>query len=210
VSHQHQPAEPDQYEAVGVAIDSARRRPGFGWLMAGVWLFFLNKPFRQILHHDGMAERVLGLVGVIGFVIAYMTFFWYSRSKNMARVKSPLGIRLGFIATLAAFTALMLPAAGVTTLTALVFIEALGMMVLPLPGGVALGVALLAIAELSVQLVPGWRDDGSYGLSIVLGGLAVFAIRRARVGGKERAGGRQGFAGNAGRYVQKPVARAVK
>jgi two-component system sensor histidine kinase DesK len=194
VSHQHQPAEPDQYEAVGVALDSARRRPGFGWLMAGIWLFFLNKPFQQILRHDGMAERVLGLVGVIGFVIAYMTFFWYSRSRNLARVKSPLGIRLGFIATLAAFTVLMLPAAGVTTLTALVFIEALGMMVLPLRAGVALGVALLAIAELSVQLVPGWRDDGSYGLSIVLGGLAVFAIRRAMLRSIELAAARKEFA----------------
>ncbi|QNE23204.1 sensor histidine kinase [Kribbella qitaiheensis] len=141
-----------------------------------------------------MAERALGLLGVVGFAVAYMAFFWYARSNNMARVKTPMGVRLGFIVTLLALAALMLPAAGVTALTSLVFVEALGMMVLPLRVGVALGAGLLAVAELALRLTPGWRDDGSYSLSIVLGGLAVFGIRRAMLRSIELTAARKDFA----------------
>jgi two-component system sensor histidine kinase DesK len=64
-------------------------------------------------------------------------------------------------------------------LTTLVFVEASGMMLFPLRGGIVLGLSLLAIAELSLTVVPGWSDNGSYGFSIVLGGVAVFGVRRA-------------------------------
>ncbi|MDX6264951.1 MAG: two-component system, NarL family, sensor histidine kinase DesK [Kribbellaceae bacterium] len=185
----------DQYRGADLALDDMRRRPGFGWLLAGVWLFFLFKPFNTIIKHHDMGERVLGLVGVFGFATAYMTFFWYARSRNMARARTPtLGLQLTFIATLLGFTALMLPAAGVTSLTSLVFVEALGMMVLPLAGGVTLGVTLLAVAEITLHTIPGWKDDGSYGLSIVLGGLAVFGIRRAMLRTIELTAARQDFA----------------
>jgi two-component system sensor histidine kinase DesK len=163
-------------------------------VLAGVWLFFLNKPLQAVLEHDDMAERALGLIGVFGFAIAYMAFFWYARSKNMARVKTPLGLRLGFLVALLAFAALMLPAAGVTALTSLVFVEALGMMVLPLRGGVALGATLLGFAEIALHTIPGWHDDGSYSLSIVLGGLAVFGIRRAMLRSIELTVARKEFA----------------
>lgn len=194
MSTKDRPAEPDQYEVAGAAIDGVRRRPGLGWLLAGVWLFFLNKPLQVILGHDDMAERALGLVGIFGFAIAYMAFFWYARARNMARVESPIGLRLGFIATLLAFAALMLPAAGVTALTSLVFVEAMGMMVLPLSVGVALGATLLSIAEIALHSIPGWHDDGSYSLSIVLGGLAVFGIRRAMLRSIELTVARKEFA----------------
>jgi two-component system, NarL family, sensor histidine kinase DesK len=184
----------EQYDGAGAALDDMRRRPGFGWLLAGVWLFFLLRPFNTIVNHDDMGERLLGLVGVIGFVIAYMSFFWYARTRNMARIQTPLGLQLTFIATLLGLAALMLPAAGVTSLTSLVFVEALGMMVLPLRYGVALGASLLAIAELALHTIPGWHDDGSYGLSIVLGGLAVFGIRRAMLRSIEMTLARQDFA----------------
>ncbi|NEA31127.1 sensor histidine kinase [Streptomyces sp. SID13031] len=123
-----------------------------------------------------------------------MSFFWYARSKNMARVKSPLGLRLAFVLTLLALGALMLPAAGESSLTTLVYAEAMGMMVLPLRVGVALGVGLLAIAEIVMRTVPGWSDDGSYSLAIVLGGLAVFGIRRAMLRSIELTAARKEFA----------------
>jgi two-component system sensor histidine kinase DesK len=184
----------DQYEAIGDGLDSMRRRPSFGWLMAGVWLFFLNKPFEDILKHDNMAERVLGLAAITLFVVAYMGFFWYARARNMARVKAPIGLQIGFVVVLLGLGALMLPAAGESALTTLVFVEAMGMMVLPLRVGVGLGVGLLALAELVLRTVPGWKDDGSYSLAIVLGGLAVFAMRRAMLRSVELALARKEFA----------------
>ncbi len=194
MSSQHQPEVPDQYEAAGAALDSVRRRPGWGWLLAGVWLFFLSKPLGVILDHQDMGERALGLTALILFAVCYMGFFGYARFRNMARYPAPLALRLTFIAILLGLTALMLPAAGDSSLTTLVFIEALGMMVLPLRAGVALGVALLIGAEIALRLVPGWRDDGTYSLSIVLGGLAVFGIRRAILRSLELTAARKDFA----------------
>ncbi|WP_328320385.1 sensor histidine kinase [Kribbella sp. NBC_00382] len=190
-----QPGQPvDQFQGIGDKLEDIRQRPSFGWLLAGVWLFFLNKPFENIVKHDDMAERVLGLVAIVSFVVAYMGFFWYARSKNMARVKAPIGLQIGFVVVLLGLGALMLPAAGESALTTLVFVEAMGMMVLPLRVGIGLGVGLLALAELVLRTVPGWKDDGSYSLAIVLGGIAVFAMRRAMLRSVELAVARKEFA----------------
>jgi two-component system sensor histidine kinase DesK len=148
-------------------------------LMAGVWLFFLSKPFGVILKHDDLAERVLGLTALILFIAGYLGFSGWARYRAHLGLSSPLGMRLGFIAVLFGLAALTVPAAGESALTTLVFVEAMGMMLLPLRGGIVLGLSLLAIAELSLLVIPGWNDNGSYGSSIVLGGLAVFGVRRA-------------------------------
>jgi two-component system sensor histidine kinase DesK len=147
--------------------------------MAGVWLFFLSKPFGVILKHDDLAERVLGLSALILFMAGYLGFFGWARYRAHLGLSSPLGVRLGFIAVLFGLAALTVPAAGESALTTLVFVEASGMMLFPLRGGIVLGLSLLAIAELSLTVVPGWNDNGSYGFSIVLGGMAVFGVRRA-------------------------------
>lgn len=187
-------APPDQFEAAGAALDSVRRRPGFGWLVAGIWLFFLNKPFQNILKHDNLGERILSLTALILFALCYLGFFGYARFRDMGRVQSSLVLRIAFIGILLGLGALTVPGAGDTALTTLVFVEALGMMVLPLRAGVALGLTLLAVAEISLRLVPGWSDDGTYGLSIVLGGLAVFGIRRAILRSIQLAAAREDFA----------------
>ena len=161
------------------ALGGTQRRPGFGWLMAGIWLFFLSKPFGVILKHADLAERVLSLTALILFIAAYLGFLGWARYRAHLGLSTPLVIRLGFIAALLGLATLTVPAAGESALTTLVFVEALGMMLLPLRGGIVLGLSLLAIAELSLAVVPGWRDDGSYGFSVVLGGVAVFGVRRA-------------------------------
>lgn len=199
--------EPGQYEAVGAALEDFRRRAWPGWLLSGVWLFFLNKPAGEIIKHDDLTERILGLTGLVLFIVAYLAFFGYARYRNMARVSSPLPLRLGFIITLLGFGALMLPAAGESALTTLVFVEALGMMILPLRVGVALGVALLLAAEAALRFIPGWHDDGSYSLSIVLGGLAVFGIRRAMLRSIELTAARKDFAELAVREERNRFAR---
>jgi two-component system sensor histidine kinase DesK len=165
-----------------------------GWLLAGVWLFFLNQPFEDILRHDDLTEQILGMTGLFLFAIAYLSFFGYARFRSLARAKSPLSLRIGFVVTLLALAALMVPAAGDSALTALVFVEALGMMVFSLPVGAALGVGLLVLAEVSLRLVPSWHDDGTYGFAILLGGLAVFGFRRATLRSMQLADARKDFA----------------
>ena len=74
---------------------------------------------------------------------------------------------------------LMLPSAGQKALTCLVYIAAIAMMALDVRIAVVIVALLLGGAELSMRLVPGWTDDGSYGFAIFLGALAVFGLRRA-------------------------------
>jgi two-component system sensor histidine kinase DesK len=186
--------QPIPDEPIGGPFAGLQRRAGVGWLFAGVWLVFLSKPFQTILGHHNMPERVLGLAGLILFGAGYLGFFGWARYQNRLGQEQPLALRLGYVATLLALTALMIPAAGESSLTTLVYVEALGMMVLSLRAGVILGVFLLAITEIALRLVPGWHDDGSYGFSIVLGGLAVFGLRRAILRSVQLAAARQDFA----------------
>jgi two-component system sensor histidine kinase DesK len=73
----------------------------------------------------------------------------------------------------------MIPTAGQAGLTGLVYIAAVGMMILELRAGITFALLLLAGAEISMRAVPGWTDDGSYGFAIFLGSLAVYGMRRA-------------------------------
>jgi len=73
----------------------------------------------------------------------------------------------------------MLPSAGQKALTCLVYIAAITMMAVDVRIAVVVVALLLGGAELSMRLVPGWTDDGSYGFAIFLGALAVFGLRRA-------------------------------
>ncbi|TCM45209.1 sensor histidine kinase [Kribbella sp. VKM Ac-2568] len=171
-----------------------RRRAGIGWLFAGVWLVFLSKPLGEILKHREMAERVLGIAALALFALGYLGFFGWARYQNRQGTQLPVVVRIGFLVALLAMTALMIPAAGESSLTTLVYVEALGMMLLPLRAGVFLGLTLLALVEISLRLVPGWHDDGTYGFSIVLGGLAVFGLRRAILRSVELAEARKDFA----------------
>jgi two-component system sensor histidine kinase DesK len=186
--------QPIPDEPTGGPLLALRRRAGVGWLLTGVWLFFLSKPLQVILQHDNMPEKVLGLAALILFGAGYMSFFGWARYWNRLGETLPLPLRLAFIFTLLALAALMIPAAGESSLTTLVYVEALGMMLLSLRAGVVLGLSLLAITEITLRLIPGWHDDGSYGFSIVLGGLAVFGLRRAILRSVELAAARKDFA----------------
>jgi two-component system sensor histidine kinase DesK len=199
--------QPIPDEPTGGPLLALRRRAGVGWLLTGVWLFFLSKPLQVILQHDNMPEKVLGLAALILFGAGYMSFFGWARYWNRLGETLPLPLRLAFIFTLLALAALMIPAAGESSLTTLVYVEALGMMLLSLRAGVVLGLSLLAITEITLRLIPGWHDDGSYGFSIVLGGLAVFGLRRAILRSVELAAARKDFAELAVQEEQNRFAR---
>jgi two-component system sensor histidine kinase DesK len=186
--------QPIPDEPVGGPFEGFRRHAGVGWLFAGVWLFFLGKPLGVILQDQNMAERTLGAAALILFGAGYMGFFGWARYRNRLGLKQPLAVRLSYVVTLLVLTALMVPSAGESSLTTLVYVEALGMMVLSLRAGAILGAALLAVTEILLHTVPGWHDDSTYGFSIVLGGLAVFGLRRAILRSIELAAARQEFA----------------
>ena len=153
--------------------------PGrWGWLAAGVWLFYLAQPLQKIAERQDGLSQVLGFLTVILFAASYLGFFGILR--RMAR-KHLLAVwqQVGYLVLMLTLCLLMIPTAGQTALTGLVYIASVAMMVLDLRAAVAFVAILLAGAEISMRVVPGWTDDGSYGFAIFLGALAVFGLRRA-------------------------------
>ena len=170
-------------------------RPGrWGWLAAGIWLFYLSQPFEEILHHHHGPTRLLGLVTLALFAASYLGYFGWMRWA----VSGPGGMavwkRLAYLAGMLALVFLMLPSAGQKALTCLVYVAAVAMLSLDVRVAVAFVALLLGGAELSMRVVPGWSNDGSYGFAIFLGALAVFATGRAGQRSLELAATRQDMA----------------
>jgi two-component system sensor histidine kinase DesK len=162
-----------------LAERSGRPGPGrWGWLAAGVWLFYLSQPFEEIIHRHG-PTRILGLVTLSLFALSYLGFFGWVRWVGLGARGMPTWQRLVYLGGMLALCLLMLPAAGQQALTCLVYISAVAMMAVDLRIAIGIVALLLGGAELSMRIVPGWTDDGSYGFAIFLGALAVFGMRRA-------------------------------
>jgi two-component system sensor histidine kinase DesK len=170
-----------------------RPRP-WGWLAAGIWLFYLAQPLQQMVKHSHSVERVVGIGALLLFALCYLSFFVWIRQVGLKAGQLPAWQRLAYLGVMLILTLAMVPAAGQTALTALVYITAVGMMALQLPVAVAVTLALLGGAELAMRLVPGWTEDSSYGFAIFLGALAVFGMRRAIQRSVELAVAREDFA----------------
>ncbi|MFK4087855.1 sensor histidine kinase [Kribbella sp. NPDC020789] len=154
------------------------RPPGrWGWLAVAVWLFYLVQPLTQIWETQHGITRILGLLNLLAFGLAYVAFFGILRWQKFRADPSPLWQRLGYLLFMLALALLLTLTAGQTALTCMVYIAAIAVLTLQLPLGVVAVLLLLGGAELAMRVVPGWSDDGSYGFAIFLGGLAVFAMR---------------------------------
>ncbi|WP_328997453.1 sensor histidine kinase [Kribbella sp. NBC_00709] len=180
------------------ALDGMADRVGagpgrWGWLAAGVWLFYLAQPLQKIAERQEGISQVLGFLTVILFAASYLGFFAILR--RMAR-KHLLAVwqQVAYLGLMLALCLLMIPTAGQTALTGLVYIASVAMMLLDLRAAVAFVAILLAGAEISMRVVPGWTDDGSYGFAIFLGALAVFGLRRAIQRSLELTAARKEFA----------------
>ncbi|WP_202869704.1 sensor histidine kinase [Kribbella caucasensis] len=170
-----------------------RPRP-WGWLAAGIWLFYLAQPLQQMVKHSHSVERVVGIGALLLFALCYLSFFVWIRQVGLKAGQLPVLQRLAYLGVMLILTLAMVPAAGQTALTALVYITAVGMMALQLPVAVAVTLVLLGGAELAMRLVPGWTEDSSYGFAIFLGALAVFGMQRAIQRSVELAVAREDFA----------------
>ncbi len=168
------------------ALATGDRPPGrWGWLAVGIWLFYLAQPLTEIWQTQHGVVRILGLLNLAAFGVAYLGFFGVLRWQEFRTDASPLWHRLGFLGLMLALTLLLIPTAGQTALTCVVYIAATAVISLSPQLGVAIVLLLLGSVELAMRVVPGWTDDGSYGFAIFLGALAVFGMRRAMQRGSE-------------------------
>jgi two-component system sensor histidine kinase DesK len=162
----------------GIA-DRLSNGPGrWGWLAAGVWLFYLAQPLQKIAQRQSGAAEVFGFVTVALFAASYLGFFGLLRRvAEYGRLAT--WQRVAYLVAMMVLCVLMVPTAGQTALTGGVYIASVAMMLLDLRAAIAFVLVLLVGAEVALRLVPGWTDDGSYGFAIFLGALAVFGMRRA-------------------------------
>ncbi|MBB6567362.1 sensor histidine kinase [Kribbella sandramycini] len=172
----------------------SERRGRLGFLAVGVWLFYLGQPLQEIAQTQHGVTRVLGLINLLVFAASYLGYFFLLRWQGFRPNASPLWQRLTYLGAMLALALLLITTAGQTALTCLVYIGATAMVSLDIRLGVVIVALLLGGAELSMRLVPGWSDDGTYGLAIFLGGLAVFGMRRAMQRGTELAAAREDMA----------------
>ncbi len=178
--------------AVEASLRTEERRGR--WLLAGIWLVYLFKPLQIIWNHDDQVERIVGIVSLGLFCVAYLSFFAITRQQRRLGMVGPLWQRVSYLVVMLILAAGMVPAAGESALNALVYIVAMAMMTLPLAWGAAVTAVLFLTAEVLLKVVPGWHEDGGYGFAIVLAALAVFGLRRAMQRGWELAEARKDFA----------------
>jgi two-component system sensor histidine kinase DesK len=152
----------------------------YGFLFAGVWLFYLGEPVSALLKQPNMTWRTIGLVAVVAFAVVYLYAVRLASLVRRAPTRTPAFViqsALGIGVMLALF-ALQIPGAGAHALSCLVYIAAFGMVALPIRMALPLAVLLTGLAEVLPAVVPGWDDNG-YGLAVLLGSLATWGIRLA-------------------------------
>ncbi|MGW7680272.1 sensor histidine kinase [Kribbella sp. NPDC054772] len=164
-------------------LDGLAERMGGGpgrwaWVAGGIWLFYLSQPLQSVSERQHGVVKVLGFATVVLFGASYLGFFALLR-RNATSGMLPHWQRIAYLGVMLTLCLLMIPTAGQTALTGLVYISAVSMMLLEIRTGIAFVLLLLVGAEVSMRLVPGWTADNSYGFAIFLGALATFGMRRA-------------------------------
>jgi two-component system sensor histidine kinase DesK len=159
--------------------ESQPRRPRFGWLFAGIWLFYLKENLSALLAQPAGWPRTVGLVALAGFAVLYLMLVnGISKTRYGMATQYPVVRYWVIMLALLVLGALQVPGAGVHALTCLVYVAASAMVGLPLRQAVVLAGALLVLAEVLAWRVPGWDEQG-YGLAVLLGALASGGFRLA-------------------------------
>ncbi|WBB67026.1 histidine kinase [Micromonospora sp. WMMD812] len=156
----------------------SRRWRVTGWLLAAVWLFFLNIPVATALHQPEPWRRAVGVGTVAAFGVTYVVVFQWVRALRQAGRPIPGGRAVGALLLLLALGLAGIPGTGGDWLTTLVFVAAAA--VLLLPGGWALAVVVLAAITplVGALLVPAWEAESTVTFAVLLASFAMFGFAR--------------------------------
>lgn len=147
-----------------------------GWLLAAVWLFFLNVPISTALHQPEPWRRVVGTTALIVFGLGYVLLFQWARRLRQLLLPIPAGrARVGLL-VLIAVGLVSIPGTGGDWLATLVYVAAAGVFLLPLWEALAI-VALCAVTPaLASRLVPGWEAEKGIVFAVLLASFAMFGV----------------------------------
>ncbi|WP_124812533.1 sensor histidine kinase, partial [Micromonospora globispora] len=149
-----------------------------GWLLAAVWLFFLNIPLLAALHQPEPWRRVVGAGTLVAFGVCYVFVFQWARGRRLAHAGIPLGRAWAAVALLLGLGLAGIPGTGGDWLTTLVFVAAAGVFLLPSRQALVV-VALAALTPpVTAALVPGWEAEGTVVFAVLLASFAMFGVTR--------------------------------
>ncbi|SBT45626.1 sensor histidine kinase [Micromonospora auratinigra] len=149
-----------------------------GWLLAAVWLFFLNIPLLTALHQAEVWRRAVGASTLVGFGVLYVWVFEWSRSCRQAHRPIPRRRAWSFLAALLGLGLAGIPGTEGDWLTTLVFVAAAAVFLLPTREGLVVVVLAALAPPVSAALVPAWKSEGTVVFAVVLASFAMFGVTR--------------------------------
>ncbi|MEV0153971.1 sensor histidine kinase [Micromonospora sp. NPDC050686] len=149
-----------------------------GWLLAAVWLFFLNIPFSTALRQPELWRRLLGIGSVIAFGAAYVLIFEWSRARRQQHRPVPPGQARLLIGLLLVLGLVGIPGTGGDWLTTLVFVAAAAVFLLPPVESLVVVVLAAATPPVASRLVPGWEAESTVVFAVLLASFAMFGVSR--------------------------------
>ncbi len=149
-----------------------------GWLLAAVWLFFLNIPFATALHQPQMWRRLVGIGSLVAFAAAYVLIFEWARARRQRNLSVPPAQARLLIAVLLALGLAGIPGTGGDWLTTLVFVAAAAVFLLPSVEALVVVVLAAAAPPVTARLVPGWESESTLVYAVLLASFAMFGVSR--------------------------------
>ncbi|MET8091434.1 histidine kinase [Micromonospora sp. NPDC005220] len=156
----------------------SRRWRFTGWLLAGVWLFFLNVPLSTALDQPQPWRRIVGVATLFAFGLGYVLLFQWAR--NLREHLRPIPPRRAAFALsgLVVLGLASIPGTAGDWTATLVFVAAAAVFLLSAVQALII-VALCALIPLvAAWLVPTWTGESTVTFAVLLASFAMFGVSR--------------------------------
>ncbi|RKF25324.1 sensor histidine kinase [Micromonospora globbae] len=147
-----------------------------GWLLAAVWLFFLNVPLATALRQDEIWRRALGVGTLIAFGVAYVLLFEWARSHRQRNRPIPPAPAVAGLLGLLALGVLGIPGTDGDWMTTLVFVAAAAVFLLPRVWALVVVVLAVLVPVVLSYLVPAWATESTIVFAVLLASFAMFGV----------------------------------
>jgi two-component system, NarL family, sensor histidine kinase DesK len=149
-----------------------------GWLLAAVWLFFLNVPLLTALHQAQAWRRAVGVASLVAFGVLYVVVFQWGRAQRQQHRPVPVGRARAFVALLVGLGLAGIPGTSGDWLTTLVYVAAAAVFLLPSADALAVVILCALTPPVAAALVPGWGAESTVVFAVLLASFAMFGVSR--------------------------------
>ncbi|MEH0842126.1 sensor histidine kinase [Micromonospora sp. CPCC 205711] len=149
-----------------------------GWLLAGVWLFFLNMPLLTALHQEQVWRRVVGVLTLVAFGFGYVVVFEWARHRRQRHLPVPRRRAWAFLAALLVLGLAGIPGTGGDWMATLVFVAAAAVFLLPFRPALVVVALAAATPPVAARLVPAWEAEDTVVFAVLLASFAMFGVSR--------------------------------